>query len=156
MRPMSPLEREALEAKAERSLRRGELSEAFGIYRQLTQAFPHDQSLKRRIDEIQENLQPAELMNPKSNFRSESPTTSASSPFDQAEAAATKGDYKGAISIYRKLMAERPDSELVRERLAELFQLAQAGRSPPAAGGQKPLDAVFADLLARIQDRRKR
>ncbi len=154
MRAMSPLEREAVEAKAERALRRGELSEAFGLYKTLTAAFPADQSLARRVAELQENLQPAELMNPKSNFRSESIAGAPSSPYDAAEVCASKGDYRGAIAIYRKLMADRPDSELVRERLTELFQLAQAGQAPPAPV-KKPLDAVLADLLSRISDRKR-
>ena len=151
---MSPLEREALEAKAERSLRRGELSEAFGIYKQLTTAFPADAALQRRVAELKESLQPAELMNPKSNFRSESTAGTPASPFDAAEVFASKGDYPAAIAIYRKLMAERPDSELIRERLTELFQLAQAGQAPPAPV-KKPLDAVLADLLSRISDRKR-
>ena len=153
---MSPLEREAIEAKAERALRRGELSEAFGLYKQLTAAFPSDQSLARRVVELQENLQPAELMNPKSNFRSESTAGAPSSPVDAAEVCASKGDYRGAISIYRTLLAERPDSELLRERMAELFELAQAGQAPPKQVAQtKPLDAVLADLLSRISDRKR-
>lgn len=157
MRRMSPLEREALEAKAERSLRRGELSEAFTIYRQLAKAFPSDESLTRKIVELQENLQPAELMNPKSNFRSESTAGTPTSPTDAAEQCASRGDYSGAITIYRRLAAERPDSELIRERLTELFQLAQAGRTPPdSTGTKKPLDAVLNDLLSRIGDRRRK
>ncbi len=152
---MTPSERDALEAKAERSLRRGELAEALAAFRQLSGAFPTDQALAARLAELQESLQPAELMNPKSNFRSE-PPAAATSPFDEAEALASRGDLHGAMTIYRKLMAERPDAELVRERLAELFTLAKArGAPPPAAPQAKPVDSLLSDLLARIGDRKR-
>lgn len=152
---MSPLEREALEAKVERSLRRGELAEALALYRELENAFPHDRSLARRITELQENLQPAELTNPTSNFRSQPAASGiADAPLAAAETCASQGDYKGAIALYRRLMTERPDSELIRERLAELFELAQAGQSPPRPAA-KALEAVLNDLISRINDRKR-
>jgi hypothetical protein len=56
--------------------------------------------------------------------------------------------------MYRKLLVERPDSELIRERLTELFALAQAGQAPPPPV-QKSLEAVLNDLLSRIGDRKR-
>lgn len=154
---MTPQERETLEHQAERCLRRGELSEAFSTFKQIAAAFPADAAIKRRIDDLQDSLQPSELMDAKSNFRRETGSGQPTSLIDEAEMNASKGDYKGAISIYRQLMEGQPGSELIRERLAELFQLAQAGQPPPkASASQRPLDSVLNDLLSRINDRRKR
>ena len=125
---MTPQDRESLEHQAERSLRRGELSEAFKAFKQVAAAFPGDDAIKRRIEELQDSLQPAELMNPKSNFRRESGTGQPTSLIDQAEMNASKGDYKGAISIYRQLMASQPGSDLIGNHSAPQHPF------PPSAG----------------------
>ena len=61
---MTDDERDTLEAKAERALRRGELSEAFALFSKLIAAFPEDTALAQRVAELRENLQPLELANP--------------------------------------------------------------------------------------------
>lgn len=150
---MTPEERKTLEAQAERHLRRGELSEAFEQFQHLSRAFPADVALAARITQLKESLQPAELMNPRSNFHSEPADAATATPVDQAEALATRGDYAGAIGLYRRLLGERPDSELIRERLAELFRLAQA--QAPRRPSPQAREHLLAELLARISSRKR-
>jgi tetratricopeptide (TPR) repeat protein len=149
---MTPEERHSLETQAERHLRRGELSEAFEQFQQVARAFPADTALQARIAQLKENLQPAELMNPRSNFHSE-PAGGGQTPVDQAEALASRGDYAGAIGLYRKLLAERPESELIRERLAELFRLVQAQK--PRRASPQARENLLAELLGRISSRKR-
>ncbi len=148
---MMPDERRALEATAERHLRRGELREAVAVLHHLVQALPDDAALAERLAQLEENLQPAELMSPKAALRSDPKT--APSPMHDAEALASRGDFAGAITIYRRLLEQNPAADLVRERLAELFQLAQA-RSPqrPTASSRAQ---VLEHLLERIATRRR-
>lgn len=148
---MSPDERTTLEARAERCLRRGELTEAFGIFRQLTTAFPDDDALQRHVADLEGSLQPAELMNSRANFKTD---RDAQSPTEKAEQLAAAGDYAGAIAAYRKLLTERPDNELVKERLAELFTLARAAAPRPSAP-TRHREAVLGELLSRIGARKK-
>ena len=148
---MTPEERQSIEARADRALRRGELSEAFRLFQQLKGAFPDDAALQTRIALLQETLQPAELLSPKANFRAE-PAGAPQSPMDEAEVRAARGDYAGAIALYRTLLAARPDSELIKERLAELFGLVQA-QAPRRAPHQR--EAVLAELLSRISTRKR-
>ncbi|MDX2014241.1 MAG: tetratricopeptide repeat protein [Myxococcaceae bacterium] len=150
---MSLVDRQALEARAERSLRRGELSEAFSLYRQLVAAFPADAALKERLGQLEASIQPAELMSPKANFRAE-PDDAPRSETEQAERLAAAGDYAGAISAYRRLLTARPDNELVRERLSELFTLARAAAPRPSAPTANR-EAVLGELLSRIGARKR-
>lgn len=150
---MTPADRQALESRAERSLRRGELSEAFRLFRELVAAFPDDEALKNRVQELEGSLQPAELMNAKANFRAE-PTGVPRSATEHAEHLAANGDYSGAIAAYRKLLSARPDNELVKERLQELFTLAQAA-STTASAPTRHREAVLGELLSRIDARRR-
>ena len=128
---MEPEEREAVEAKADRAMRRGELSTALELFQQLLTAFPGDVGLQRKLSGLKENLQPMELVSAKS-------------------------DYPGAIARYRKALSEKPDSELLKERLAELFRLVQAQAprraAPPAP---KTPEGVLSEWLDRISSRRK-
>lgn len=148
---MNPEERRELEQKADRSLRRGELGEALASYRKLVAAFPNDAALRERLAQLEQNLQPAELLNPKAAFRAE-PSGVHATPMHQAESLAAKGDFAGAIALYRKLLESRPDWELVKERLAELFQLAQAREAPKSVVSR---EQVLEQLLDRISTRRK-
>ncbi|MCA3011309.1 MAG: tetratricopeptide repeat protein [Myxococcaceae bacterium] len=150
---MPPTDRQAIEAKAERCLRRGELSEAFSLFRKLAAAFPHDAALARRLSELEESLQPAELTSSKANFRAE-PVDLPRSDTEHAEHLAAAGDYAGAIVAYRRLLAARPDNELVRERLAELFTLARAAAPRPSAP-TATREAVLGELLSRIGARKR-
>lgn len=149
---MTPEQRQTLEAQAERHLRRGELSEAFEQFREVARAFPDDEHLRARITQLQENLQPAELMNPRSNFHSE--PAQGDTPADRAEAMAARGDYGGAIGLYRKVLAERPDSQLVRERIEELFRLVQA--QAPRRPTPQAREHFLQELLQRITARRRK
>lgn len=151
---MSPADRETLETRAERSLRRGELSEAFALYRELVAAFPEDQALRRRVSELEASLQPAELLSAKANFapEAEGPPRSAT---EDAERMAAAGDYAGAIAAYRRLLTGRPDNELVKERLTELFDLARAAGLPRPSAPGRSREALLGEFLSRIDARRR-
>lgn len=150
---MTPADRHSLETRAERCLRRGELSEAFSLFRELVAAFPDDAALRSRLTELEGSLQPAELLNPRSNFRPE-PEAAPRSPTEDAERRAAQGDYPGAIAAYRQILEAKPDNELVRERLAELFTLAQAAAPRPSAP-TRHREAVLGELLSRIGARKR-
>ena len=79
-------------------------------------------------------------------------TGSHKSPMHEAEALAAAGRYKDAIGIYRALLVQRPDWDLVKERLAELFQLAQV-----AEPHRQPVnrESLLAHLLERISSRKR-
>jgi tetratricopeptide (TPR) repeat protein len=145
---MTPGERQELEHKAERSLRRGELREALALFRQLAQAFPGDAQLASRLAQVEGNLQSGELTSGKNVFRAEAPGTF-TSPTHEAEALASRGDFAGAVSIYRKVLAANPAAELVKERLTELFQLAQARTGPRAVNKEQLLQHLLERVLAR-------
>jgi tetratricopeptide (TPR) repeat protein len=151
---MTPDERRTLEATADRHLRRGELRDALALFRQLAQAFPDDAALARRLAQVEENLQPAELTHARAAFR---PEVGTQSPTHEAEALAARGDFAAAITIYRKLLEQNPAAELVRERLAELFQLAQARTParPSAPSAPRNPQRELERLLERIASRRR-
>lgn len=155
---MTQDERDTLEAKADRSMRRGELSAALKIYQQLGAAFPTDQALHEKLKNLQDNLQPMELTSAKSRFTPDpsAPRPGHGNPLDEAEAFAAKGKYAEAIALYRKALAAKPDSDLLKERVAELFQLSQASASPPKpkALARSP-ELQLSELLDRIATRRK-
>jgi tetratricopeptide (TPR) repeat protein len=153
-RAMSPGDRQALESRAERCLRRGELSEAFALFRELVAVFPDDTALRRRVEELEGTLQPAELMSAKANFRAE-PEGAPRSATEEAERLAAAGDYGGAIAAYRRLLTERPDNELVKERMNELFDLARASSGRSASTLAHRREAMLGDLLSRIGARRR-
>jgi hypothetical protein len=150
---VTPDERSEVESRAERSLRRGELSEAFKLVTELTRAFPADRHLADRLAQLKDNIDPAELLNPKSNLRAE-PEGPPRTPVDEAEQRAARGDYAGAIALYRRLLAERPDSDLLRERLDELFHLATAQNPHRELRAPTP-EALLNELLQRIASRNR-
>jgi tetratricopeptide (TPR) repeat protein len=151
---MTPADRQTLESRAERCLRRGELSEAFTLFRELVAAFPNDGVLRHRVEELEGALQPAELMSAKANFRSEPESTSLSAT-EEAERLASAGDYGGAIAAYRRLLSQRPDNELVKERMNELFDLARASSTPRQSAPSHRREAMLGDILSRISARRR-
>ena len=155
---MTEDERDTLEAKGDRAMRRGELSTALALFQQLTAAFPGDQTLAEKLANLKENLQPSELTSAKSRFVPDpsAPRTGASA-LDEAEVLAARGDHAGAIALYRKALAARPDSELLKERLAELFGLiqAQAPHRPPPAAVPKTPELLLSGLLDRIASRKR-
>ena len=152
---MSPQERDTLEVKADRAMRRGELSAALAFLQQLSAAFPEDLALAGKLKHLKENVQPIELTSAKNRFEPQG-SRAGSTPLDEAEALAARGDYPAAIARYRRALAEKPNSDLLKERLAELFGLmqAQAPRPAPAVMPKSP-ELTLSELLDRIAIRRK-
>ncbi len=148
--PMTPEQRAALEQRAERSIRRGDLGDALEMLRAVSRAYPGDQALEQRLTLIEGSLQPEELVNANATWHSE-PSGLAATPAQRAEALASRGDFASAVAIYRELAQAQPASELIRERLAELFQLAQAKTHRPSLDKQHLLE----HLLDRIAARRR-
>jgi hypothetical protein len=122
---MTADERTEAEVRADRALRRGELSTALSLFQAIAAAFPSDPVIALKLGRIRETLQPLELSHAKTRPLAEAKPV-ASGSVESAEACASKGDYAQAIAIYRQALARRPDSELIKERLAELFQIAQS------------------------------
>jgi tetratricopeptide (TPR) repeat protein len=147
---MSPDERQARESKAERALRRGELAAALAHFRDIALAFPDDAALAARIADLEASVSPQERV-PRIPITTE-PSGVFRSPMHEAEALAARGDFGGAIGVYRKLLAANPELDLVKERLAELFQLAQASASPKQSVSR---EQVLEHLLGRIGSRRR-
>lgn len=147
---MTPEERQAVESQVERHLRRGELSEAWSRLQALVAEHPDDPALAARLAQLEESLDPSERH--RVALARVEPTGGHKSPMHQAEALAAAGKYAEAITIYRELLASRPDWDLVKERLAELFQLAQVAgprRTPVNREG------LFQHLLQRISTRKR-
>ena len=155
---MTDDERTEAEAKADRLVRRGDLSTAMSLYRAIAVAYPVDQVIAEKLARIEDSLQPMELTHAKARSVGDGPFA-ASTPTERAEALAARGDFAGAIGAYRQLLAERPDSELIRERLGELFTLAQAMAKPsgPKAAAPKRVSttSLLSGLLERIASRKR-
>jgi tetratricopeptide (TPR) repeat protein len=151
-------ERTERQAEAERALRRGELKEALAIFRELLVEAPDDPQIKARIAAIESLVQPREL--------SEAPAKSAPSVDreraptleETAETLFENGDVAGAIAVYERILRDRPEHELARERCAELKALHVRLR-PETAESIEGLPMNRPDLmkalLARIAVRRK-
>lgn len=156
---MTQQERAELESRADRCVRRGELSEALALYGSLTQAFPGDDGLERKLASVQESLQPAELMNAKARAVADPPRMSAVplSPEQEGERLFALGDYAAATAAYRRALKENPDNQLVRERLEELYHLARAAPRHSPTDGALPADAgaMLQALLDRISARKR-
>lgn len=148
---MTPVERSTLEAQVERHVRRGELAEAFAALQRLCAAFPEDAALADRLEQVEQGLDPSERR--RAALARVETTGSFKSPMHEAEAHAAAGRYKDAITIYRGLLAERPEWDLVKERLAELFQLAQVA----APQRRQPVnrEGLLQHLLDRISARKR-
>jgi hypothetical protein len=143
--------RESIEAEADRLRRRGELGQALELYHTLLANSPEDAGLRDKVDQVGELLQPMELNHPKAAHG----TTAPSSLEERAERAAAHGDYAEAAALYRRALQEAPESELLAERLAEVFALAKRGSAPAAAAPATP-EALLQGLLERIAQRRDR
>lgn len=135
------------------------MAEAVGILRVLVQAFPDDEALSRRLVDLAEALQPSELTHPKAQAGGGGGGPNAGSPDSpeqEGERLFGEGDYAGAIAAYRRALQLRPDSELVRERLEELFTLARTRPVQPPAPRHRPGTADFLKgLLERVAARRR-
>jgi tetratricopeptide (TPR) repeat protein len=140
----------------ERHLKRGELKEALRLLDALCKANPGDASLSERLRLLKESIDPAELMNPKSSFAPES-ASGPGSPEHEGERLFAIGDYAGAAAAYRRALSQKPGSQLIQERLVELFQLAQAAprASPTDAALPGEREPLLRALLDRISSRRR-
>lgn len=147
---MTPEERTSLETQAERHLRRGELAEAYAVLAKLAAAFPDEPELTLRVEGLEQSLDPVEQRRV-AMIRPE-PTGKHKTPMHEAESLAAKGRYKEAITIYRALLAHRPDWDLVKERLDELFELAQVAAPNRPTVNQ---EGVLEHLLERISTRKR-
>lgn len=159
---MTPAERTELETRADRCVRRGELSEALALYRSLCAAFPDEASLRQRLRNVEESLQPAELLSAKSNFAPEPTHAPASGhkkvgPEQEGERLFALGDFTGAMAAYRRALKEKPDSELISERLEELYRLARSAprHSPTDSALPRDPQKLLSALLDRIASRRR-
>ena len=133
------------------------MAEALGYLEQVARAFPGDEGLSARLGQLKESLQPMELQSAKTRFDVVRGGPAPSSPEQEGERLFALGDYAGAMAAYRRALKEKPNSDLIKERLVELFQLAQAApRHAPTdtALPKKPEDMLSA-LLDRIAARRK-
>ena len=157
---MNPEARAEMVAHAERALRRGELSEAVGLYERLCRAFPQDEALSLKLANLREMLQPEELQ----ALRSSAPPLPVeripqgpSSPVAEGERLFALGDYAGAAAAYRRALQERPNSELIRERLEEIFRLARAlpVTSPTDRKLPRQTEPLLHALLDRLAARRR-
>jgi len=155
---MTPDVRAETESRAERALRRGDLADAVSLYETLVAAFPGEAPLARKLAELRDSLQPMELHSPKARFRDEATVSQRpSTPAQEGERLFALGDYAGAAAAYRRAVAERPDSELLKERLLELFRLAQAAPRHSPTDQALPRDpaARLEALLDRLASRRR-
>jgi tetratricopeptide (TPR) repeat protein len=147
---MTPEERSSLETQIERHLRRGELSAARAGLERLCLAFPGDHALAERLSQLEQQLDPSERRHvPLGGVE---PTGKHKTPMHEAESLAAAGKYREAIAIYRELLTARPDWDLVKERLAELFQLAQVA-APNRTGMNR--EGALEHLLDRITTRKR-
>ena len=128
------------------------MADAYAIAQKLADAFPDDIAIAGRLIELENSMEPSERRAFAAK-RHES-TGAHKSPVSQAEALAASGKYAEAITIYRQLLSARPEWELVKERLAELFQLAQVANplKPTGAGNR---EGVLEHLLDRINQRKR-
>lgn len=142
---------------AERAVRRGELSEALRLYRRLLAESPGDDAARARIAAIQSLLQPHELTAPSSApslpdvHLPQTPT-----PEQRAELLFERGDLAAALAAYERIVEERPENELARERRTELAELCAISHGTPKR--PKPLpprSQLLEALLERIAARRK-
>jgi len=147
--------RAEMESRAERCVRRGDFAQALGLYRALADAFPQEAALFDRIAQIEENLQPAELLSPKA--RTVSAEMPALSLEQEGERLFASGDVLGAAAAYRRAVEAKPDNQLLRERLVEIFQLAQQRGSPPKVHSppRPSKEEALAALLERVLARRR-
>lgn len=148
--------------EAERSVRRGELKQALQIYRELLERAPRDTQVHARIATIESLLQPHELSGSPSSHAMPGLDLSRSTTLEQtAEMLFERGDLAGAIATYERVLRERPDHELARERCVELKRLFDLhappvpGRATPGLSLPRGKSDMLEALLGRIASRRK-
>lgn len=142
-----------LVSRGDRALRRGDMSEAVRLFEEALRAAPQDEGIQRKLANVRENLQPSELqsvMFTPPPAPAELPPL-AVTPEQEGERLFALGDYVGAAAAYRRALRDKPDSELIRERLVELFQLAQA--APRHQPTEQKLPASPEEKLKALLDR---
>lgn len=157
---MTPEARAEMVAQAERALRRGELDEALRLFEVLGRAFPDDTGLVTKLAHLRESVEPQELQSARDFQASTRPTSipqGPSSPVAEGERLFAVGDYSGAAAAYRRALQERPHSELIRERLEELYRLARAlpVHSPTDRSLPRQAEPLLHALLDRLAARRR-
>lgn len=154
---MNPEARAEMVAHAERALRRGELSAAVSLYERLCRAFPEDAALALKLASLREMLQPDELQALQASAPPEPPPLGSPSPVAEGERLFALGDYVGAAAAYRRALQERPDSELILERLEELYRLARSlpVHSPTDRKLPRQAEPLLHALLDRVAARRR-
>jgi tetratricopeptide (TPR) repeat protein len=156
---MTPEARAEMQARAERAVRRGELADAVGLYETLVQAFPEDEALAQKLALLRESLQPMELQAQKARppAREGRLPQGPSSPVQEGERLFALGDYVGAAAAYRRALQERPDNELIKERLVEIYRLATTApvHSPTDRALPKEPEPLLEALLDRLAARRR-
>jgi tetratricopeptide (TPR) repeat protein len=159
---MTPEARADMVARAERALRRGELSEALGLFETLSQRFPEDAALSLKLGNVREMLQPEELQvlgAMQARIPPPEPVPQGpSSPVAEGERLFALGDYGGAAAAYRRALHAHPKSELIRERLEEVYRLARSlPVHPSPTDRQLPRQAepLLHALLDRLAARRR-
>ena len=149
---MTSDERAKVEQQIERHLKRGEMADAYAHLQRLADAFPDDIALAGRLVERENSMEPGERRAVAA--KQQESTGAHTRPVSQAEALAASGKYAEAITISRQLLASRPEWELVKERLTELFELARVA-SPLKPSGQPNREGVLEHLLDRINQRKR-
>jgi tetratricopeptide (TPR) repeat protein len=156
---MTAEQRAEMEARATRALRRGEMTEALALLEAVLRAFPEDEALATRLADLRASASPEELRAAAAPApRPDAPAPRAPhTPEQEGERLYHLGDYVGAAAAYRRALRERPDSELVRERLEEIVLLAQSAprHSPTDAALPAEPEARLRALLDRISSRRR-
>ncbi|MFY1827919.1 hypothetical protein ACN47A_18510 [Myxococcus fulvus] len=156
---MNPAARVEMEARADRALRRGELVEALDLYEALILAFPGDGLLADKLANLRESLQPLELQKLEASRPPEEPELplGPSSPAQEGERLFALGDYVGAAAAYRRAVQERPDNELFKERLLEVYRMAKEMplQSPTDKALPKAPQPRLQALLDRVASRRR-
>jgi tetratricopeptide (TPR) repeat protein len=147
---MSPEQRAEIESRADRHLRRGELSQAVTGFQAILAAFPQDIGIRRKLVQIAESLDPVDLRLPETSSPAGSAPTSAEL---EAERLLDQGDHRGALAAYRRAIDERPDDERLKQCLAELFEKVRG--APAAPRRTAGPDQLLRELLERIAGRKK-
>ena len=150
--------RDELTAPAERAVRRGEMKEAVRLYEELARAQPGDPQINQRLEALRAALQPSEIPGVELPPEEQSGVhTTPLTPEQEGELLHNLGDYAGAAAAYRRALHDKPDSELIKERLVELYQLAQAmpRHSPTDATLPRQAEPMLKALLDRIAARKR-
>jgi hypothetical protein len=144
------------EALAERHLRRGEWARALELFVALAEEFPANPAFAQKAQHIRDNLQPSELTHPKARAPG-AEVVSALTPEQEGERRFSLGDYAGAAACYRRALRDKPQSELIQERLAELFALAQVAPTarPEPEALPREREPRLKELLERIASRKR-